>query len=90
MFLTKILSRMLQNATRRHVAPSPDSNAGPATGVARVQPNTAPAARQVDGPTVPLPPVNSRYRPQRANVKALNRNNTGSARQGSTRTAVGL
>lgn len=90
MFLTKILFRILQNASRRHVAPSPDSNVGPVAGVARVPGNTAPAARQVDGPTVPLPPVNARYQPQRPNMKALNRNNTTCSRQGSARTAVGL
>lgn len=93
MFLITTLLRTLQNAIRPQVAPS--RNAGPdvppvTPAVGRVHMNVAPPARQIDGATVPLPPVQSRYHGRRPNVKALNRNSGPSQRHGSTRTAVGL
>lgn len=93
MFLLSRLLRSLQNATRPAVVQSP--NGGPdvppvTPAVGRVHMNVAPPARQIDGATVPLPPVQSRYHGRRPNVKALNRNSGPSQRHGSTRTAVGL
>lgn len=67
------------------VVPSPNAAPVPSRrtrGVARMA--------RIDGATVPLPPVQSRYSGQRLDVKALNRNSQPAARRGSTRSAVGL
>lgn len=81
------LRGMLHSANRSHVSPVVDGNAGPAYGHARVTPRPAP----VDGPTVPLPPVNQRYVSRRyPDVQHINRSDVTCARRGSTRSAVGL
>ncbi|MFI1194021.1 hypothetical protein ACH4T9_12300 [Micromonospora sp. NPDC020750] len=64
-------------------------NAAPVVPAQRVR-GVARMVRQIDGASVALPPVQSRYSGQRRDIKALNRNGWPPARRGSTRSAVGL
>ncbi|MFF0821171.1 hypothetical protein ACFYUR_12370 [Micromonospora haikouensis] len=75
-------------ATPAPLVASPAPNAGPIPPAPRVRAVARMAA--IDGETVPLPPVQSRYSGNRRDIKALNRNSQPTARRGSTRSAVGL
>ncbi|MEV5819223.1 hypothetical protein AB0L22_08620 [Micromonospora haikouensis] len=87
--LKLIKSRKLQPATpAAPLVASPAPNAGPTPPAPRVRAVARMAA--IDGETVPLPPVQSRYSGTRRDIKALNRNSQPTARRGSTRSAVGL
>lgn len=80
--LARTLACILHSANHVKTSPVPAVEAT-ARGV-------APVSQAVDGPTVPIPPVQPRYQGLRLDMQALNRNPQPLARRGSTRAAVGL
>lgn len=81
------LRSMLQSASRLHVSPQVEPNAGPVYGRARVVARPS----QVDAPTVPLPLNGRGYTSQlHPNARAYNRADVVLPRRGTARKAVGL